>query len=293
LLYAKGCNATDDSTEGFREALEIAVRADVVIVGLGEPISMIGEGHSRAYLDLPGKQLELLQELNKTGKPIVVVLLNGRPLLLDWLEHHIPAIVEAWHLGHQSGNAIADVLFGDCNPSGKLTVSFPVTEGQIPVYYSDKPTGRPFQEDLRWCTHYIDAPNDPLYPFGYGLSYTEFDYSGIRLDQTEMNPGDTIVASVTIRNTGDYDGEEIVQMYIRDMKASVTRPVKELKGFEKIWLNAGEEQEVSFAITEDQLRFYDKEMNYISEPGEFKVFIGTSSRDVKEAVFILSDSSGG
>ena len=292
LLYAKGCDSQNESTDGFREALRVAEEADVLIVGLGEPISMVGEAHSRVYLDLPGKQLDLLTELNKTGKPIVVVLLNGRPLLLDWLEHHIPAIVEAWHLGHQSGNAIADVLFGDYNPSGKLTVSFPVTEGQIPVYYSHKTTGRPFQEDLRWCTHYIDAPNDPLYPFGFGLSYTTFDYSDIRINRSEMGPSDTLTASISIRNTGDRDGEEVVQMYIRDMNASVTRPVKELKGFKKISLRAGEEKEVSFPITVDQLKFYDQQMNYISEPGEFKIYIGKSSKEVKEAAFFLTGTQG-
>jgi beta-glucosidase len=287
ILYAKGCNTNDDSVEYFDEAMRIADQADVVVVGVGEPISMVGEGHSRTNLDLPGVQLDLLKELRKTGKPIIAILLSGRPLLLDWLEHNVEGIIQAWHLGHESGHAIADVLFGDYNPSGKLTVSFPLSVGQIPVYYSHKTTGRPFQEDLRWCSHYIDSPNTPLYPFGYGLSYSSFEYSEIYLSHSEISPSDTLTATVRIRNAGPYDGSEIVQLYIRDMKGSVTRPVKQLRGFEKIFLRSGEEQEVAFTITVEDLKFYDLNMDYVAEPGRYRVFIGKNSVDVREQLFAL------
>jgi beta-glucosidase len=287
ILYAKGCNANDDSVEYFDEAMRIAGQADVVVVGVGEPISMVGEGHSRTSLDLPGVQLDLLRELRKTGKPIIAILLSGRPLLLDWLEHNVEGIIQAWHLGHESGHAIADVLFGDYNPSGKLTVSFPLSVGQIPVYYSHKTTGRPFQEDLRWCSHYIDSPNTPLYPFGYGLSYSSFEYSEISLSHSEISPSDTLTATVRVRNAGPYDGSEIVQLYIRDMKGSVTRPVKQLRGFEKIFLRSGEEQEVAFTITVEDLKFYDLNMDYVAEPGRYRVFIGKNSVDVREQSFAL------
>ncbi len=287
ILYAKGCNTNDDSVEYFDEAMRIADQADVVVVGVGEPISMVGEGHSRTNLDLPGVQLDLLKELRKTGKPIIAILLSGRPLLLDWLEHNVEGIIQAWHLGHESGHAIADVLFGDYNPSGKLTVSFPLSVGQIPVYYSHKTTGRPFQEDLRWCSHYIDSPNTPLYPFGYGLSYSSFEYSEISLSHSEISPSDTLTATVRVRNAGPYDGSEIVQLYIRDMKGSVTRPVKQLRGFEKIFLRSGEEQEVAFTITVEDLKFYDLNMDYVAEPGRYRVFIGKNSVDVREQSFAL------
>jgi len=287
ILYARGCNTNDDSVQYFEEAIRVANQSDVVVVGIGEPITMVGEGHSRTHLDLPGVQLELLKELHKTGKPIVAVVLSGRPLLLDWLDHNMPAIIQAWHLGHQSGNAIADVLFGDYNPSGKLTISFPLSVGQIPVYYSYKTSGRPFRENLRWCSHYIDSPNAPLYPFGYGLSYSNFDYSEISLSQAEMSKNETITASVKVRNTGSYDGSEIVQLYIRDMKGSVTRPVKQLRGFKKIFLKKGEEKEVTFTISIEDLKFYDLNMHYLAEPGDFKVFIGKSSTEVKEQSFTL------
>ena len=289
ILYAKGCETTGNDKSNFDLALATARKADVVVVALGEPISMIGEGHSRTHLDLPGVQLDLLKQLNKTGKPIIAVLLNGRPLLLDWLEHNIPAIVEAWHLGHESGHAIADVLFGNYNPSGKLTVSFPLSVGQIPVYYSYKTTGRPYQKNLRWCSHYIDSPNDPLYPFGYGMSYTNYEYADITLNKQQLFPDDTLHASITIKNVGDYDGTEIVQLYIRDLVGSVTRPVKELKGFQRVFLAKGEEKVITFSLTEEDLRFYDKDMQYVAEPGDFTLFIGKNSKDTESINFVLKD----
>jgi beta-glucosidase len=288
ILYAKGCSSNDSATSGFAEALTAARSADLIVVGLGEPIEMIGEGNSRAQLDLPGAQLELVKELQKTGKPIVAVILAGRPLLLKWLDDNIPSIVYAWHLGHESGTAIADVLFGDYNPSAKLVLSFPYSVGQIPVYYNSKTTGRPYQENSRWCSRYIDSPNKPLYPFGYGLSYTTFEYSPIHLNKKELIANDSIVASVKVKNSGAYAGEEIVQMYLQDLKGSVTRPVKELKGFDKIFLAKGAEREVRFTIHTEDLKFYNAEMEFVAEPGEFKVFIGTSSDKTVEEGFVLS-----
>ncbi|MFC2137380.1 glycoside hydrolase family 3 N-terminal domain-containing protein [Bacteroidota bacterium] len=287
LLYAKGCNINDDTVQYFAEAIKIANSADIVVIGLGEPVNMVGEARSRTNLDLPGMQLELLKELQKTGKPIVAIILSGRPLMLEWLDNNIPAIVQAWHLGHESGNAIADVIFGDYNPSGKLTISFPYSVGQIPVYYNFKTTGRPYQENYRWSTHYIDNPNTALYPFGYGLSYTNFEYSDIILDNNILSKNENITATVTIKNSGPYDGTEIVQLYIQDIKGSVTRPVKELKGFQKIYLKSGEQQKVSFAISEDDLKFYNMDMDYVTENGEFNIFIGTNSRNTQVTSFIL------
>lgn len=287
ILYAKGCNANDDSTEMIANAVKTAKKADVVVVALGEPLSMIGEARSRVELDLPGKQLELLQALHKTGKPIVVLLFSGRPLILNWLDENVPSIMQVWHLGHESGNAIADVLFGDYNPSGKLTLSFPRSVGQIPIYYNNFTTGRPFKENYRWCTHYMDSPNTPLYPFGYGLSYTRFEYSEIILSDTVLKQKGSIEATVKVRNTGNYKGTEVVQFYIQDLLGTVTRPVKELKGFKLVDLKQGEEQEVKFTISVNDLKFYNNDLEFVAEPGEFKLYIGTSSENVQEARFIL------
>ncbi len=289
LLYAKGCAINDTSTAGFAEAVETAMKADLVILSIGEARDMSGEAKSRSSLQLPGVQEELVKAILATGKPVVVMINAGRPLVFNRVADQVPAILYTWWLGTEAGNAIADVLFGDRNPSAKLPMTFPRTEGQIPIYYNYYNTGRPARSDSdrNYVSAYIDLPNDPRYPFGYGLSYTGFSYSEIRLDKKQFGPGESITASVTISNTGAYDGEEIVQLYTRDMVGSVVRPVKELKGFQKIFLKKGESREVSFTITADQLRFYDDRLRYIYEPGDFKIFIGGNSRDVKEAGFVL------
>lgn len=285
LLYAKGCNANDDSTAGIAEAANLAKEADVVVVALGEPLDMIGETTSRTELTLPGKQATLLEALRKTGKPIVVLLFSGRPLVLEEMNQNIPSIVQVWHLGHESGNAIADVLFGDYNPSAKLTISFPRAVGQIPVYYNNRATGRPYEEGSRWCSRYIDNSNDPLYPFGHGLSYTTFEYSAITLNHNQLTDENTIIASVTIKNSGQVDGVELVQLYIQDLVGSVTRPRKELKDYRHIKLKANEEKEVRFRIAVDDLKFYTREMKWGAEYGQFKIDIGTSSENTQTITF--------
>ncbi len=291
ILYAKGCEITGDSKEGFGAALSAARRADVVIVAVGESGMMSGEAHSRSDISIPGVQVDLLKELHKTGKPVVVVLMNGRPLTFQWTAENMPAILETWFLGTEGGDAIADVLFGDYNPSGKLPVDFPLSVGQIPVYYNHKNTGRPYAKGDFFTSRYLDIPNTPLYPFGFGLSYTTFSYSDISLSKPEIAFGEPLVVSVKVTNTGDYDGEEVVQLYIRDLVASVTRPVKELKGFKKVMIKKGETVDVNFTLTSDDFKFYDNNMKYVAEPGDFKVFVGTSSDDVKEASFKLTDNA--
>lgn len=283
LLYAKGANINDDSTKYFAEAIAVAKQADVVIMSVGEGAWMSGEASSRGILDLPGAQQKLVEEIHKTGKPVVVLLSNGRPLTIPWIEKNIPAVVETWFLGTQAGNAIADVLFGDYNPSGKLPMTFPYSVGQVPVFYSAKNTGRPRDPNNKYSSKYLDIPNDPLYPFGYGLSYTTFEYGDISI------AGNTFTIRVT--NNGKVAGTETVQLYIRDMVGSVTRPLKELKGFQQITLNAGEFKDVSFTLKPEDLSFYRKDMTFGYEPGKFKVFIGTNSRDVKEADFELTSDA--
>ncbi len=308
ILLAKGANITDDTAFAKRispfdkpteidprtpdamiqEAIDVAGKADAVVAVVGEAAEMSGESASRTNLDLPGSQRKLIEALVKTGKPLVVVLLNGRPLTIPWLDEQAPAILEAWFAGTEAGNAIADVLFGNYNPSGKLTTSFPRNVGQIPIYYNHKNTGRPYEGgNPKFKSDYLDVDNSPLYPFGYGLSYTTFTYDTIQLSQNTLRPGQSITASILLKNTGNMAGEETVQLYIRDLAGSVTRPVKELKGFQKINLNAGEMKKVEFTITENDLKFYNSELRYMAEPGEFKLFIGTNSRDVKEAGFRL------
>ncbi len=308
ILFAKGANITDDTAFAKRispfdkpteidartpdamiqEAIDVAEKADVIVVVVGEAAEMSGESSSRTSLDIPGSQRRLVEALVKTGKPLVVVLMNGRPLTIPWLDEQAPAILEAWFAGTEAGNAIADVLFGNYNPSGKLTTSFPRNVGQIPIYYNHKNTGRPYEGgNPKFKSNYLDVDNSPLYPFGYGLSYTTFTYDTIQLNQRTIRPGQSITASIMIKNTGSMAGEETVQLYIRDLAGSVTRPVKELKGFQKISLNAGEMKKVQFTITENDLKFYNSELKYVSEPGEFTLFIGTNSRDVKETEFTL------
>jgi beta-glucosidase len=272
-------NLTDKC--GMKAAKRVAKKADVVVMVLGEYGFQSGEGRSRTKLDLPGFQQELLEEVYAVNKNIILVLMNGRPLVLKWADEHLPAIVEAWHLGTESGNAIAEVLYGDYNPSGKLPMSFPRSVGQMPLYYNHKNTGRPGAKgadagSVFW-SHYGDEKNSPLYACGYGLSYTKFEYSTVKLSPSKMKKNSSITASVKIKNIGKVKGKEIVQLYLQDPYASTTRPIKELKGFKTIELNAGEAKTVSFKIDEDLLKFYNAHQKWIAEPGIFNVFIGTNS----------------
>lgn len=289
-VYAEGCGVVTNDLSGFAEAVAVAEQSDVVVMVLGETAWMSGEAASRTSINLPGVQTELLKAVEQTGKPVVLVLLNGRPLALEEEDALADAILEAWHPGTEGGKAVAGALFGEINPSGKLPVTFPRSLGQVPIHYNMKNTGRPLNpaaEKIKFQSRYLDSPNDPLYPFGFGLSYTEFQYSEITLDKTELNPGEALTASVTISNVGNVDGGEVVQLYIRDLVGSVTRPVKELKGFQKIFLKQGESQTVEFSIGEKELTFLRRDMTWGVEPGEFKVFVGTNSRDVQAASFTL------
>ncbi len=290
INFAEGCSVKGTDKSEFPKAIDAVQKSDIAIVVIGESRDMSGEAQSRATLDLPGVQEDLVKELHKTGKPIVVVLMNGRPLTINWINENIPAIIETWFLGIQAGNAIADVLFGDYNPSGKLTVTFPKHVGQVPYHYNHKNTGRPYRPDNpRYTSFYNDFPNEPLYPFGYGLSYTTFEYSNLTIDKKQINKNESLKISVNVKNTGNYEGSEIVQLYIRDLVGSVTRPVKELKDFKKIYLKPGEMKKVEFTITPDKLKFYDINMNYVIEPGEFKVFVGRNSVELFEESFSVID----
>ena len=289
ILYAKGCEINDSSQAGFAEAIEAAKQADVIIMSVGEASDWSGEAKSRSNLHLPGMQEELIKAIYATGKPVVVMINAGRPLIFNWTADNVPAILYTWWLGTKAGDAIADVLFGDYNPSAKLPISFPRTEGQIPIYYDHYKTGRPATSDSdRFYRRLILIfPSIQNIPFGYGLSYTNFSYSDITLSDSIMHANKPITAKITVTNTGNYDGEETVQLYIQDLVGSVVRPVKELKGFQKIFLKKGESKQVSFIIDVDMLRFYNDELKYIYEPGDFKIYIGTNSQDVKEAGFTL------
>lgn len=279
-------NTTDKS--GFEAAKKIASTADVVVMVLGEHGFQSGEARSRTSLDLPGVQQELLEEIYKVNPNIVLVLNNGRPLALPWAAEKIPAIVEAWQLGTQTGNAVAQVLYGDYNPSGKLPMSFPRNVGQCPIYYNFYNTGRPTNSEgnVFW-SHYTDVEKTPLFPFGFGLSYTTFEYKNLKLDKATYVKGEKVNVSVELTNTGNFDGKEVVQLYIRDVTASLSRPVKELKGFELVELKKGETKTIRFTLTENELGFYDNDGNYLVEPGTFKVFVGTNSDEVKETEFVL------
>lgn len=283
LLYAKGCNANDNDKSLFAEALETAEKADVVIMTLGEGHAMSGEAKSRSNIHFSGVQEDLLKEIAKTGKPIILMINAGRPLVFDWASENIPTIVYTWWLGTEAGNSIADVLFGKINPGGKLPMTFPRNEGQIPIYYNHYNTGRPAKNntDRNYVSAYIDLDNDPAYPFGFGLSYTTFQYSDVNVSATQLKGNQTFTASVTLTNSGNYDGEEVVQLYIRDLVGKVVRPVKELKGFQKIFLKKGESKTVSFNITPEDLKFYDDELNFDWESGEFDIMIGTNSAQVQ------------
>lgn len=311
ILYAKGSNLIGDAAYEERatmfgrslnrdnrtdqqlldEALKIASQADVIVAALGESSEMSGESSSRTNLNLPDVQHTLLEALLKTGKPVVLVLFTGRPLILNWEQEHVPAILNVWFGGSEAGPAIGDVLFGAVNPGGKLTMTFPKSVGQIPLYYAHKNTGRPLKEGKwfeKFRSNYLDVDNDPLYPFGYGLSYTTFSYSDIDLSHSSMDMNGSLTAAVEVTNTGTWPGSEVVQLYIRDVVGSSTRPVKELKGFQKIFLEPGEMKIVRFKIAPEMLRYYNYDLQLVAEPGDFEVMIGTNSRDVKTAKFTLN-----
>jgi beta-glucosidase len=305
IIYARGSNFTDDSLLNARawfygmkqprdkrpaqemidEAVNAAKQADVVVAVVGESANMTGESSSRSDISIPETQQELLRALAKTGKPIVIVLFNGRPLTLTWEDKNANAILDVWAPGTEAGNAIADVLFGNYNPAGKITATFPRSVGQIPIYYAHKNTGRPYdpKAQAKFKSDYIDISNDPLYPFGYGLSYTTFSYSDVKLSKTNLKGNETLTATVTVTNTGKLAGEEVVQLYVSDPVASISRSVKELKNFKKINLQPGEQKEVSFNITTNDLKFYNTRLNYDWEPGEFIIQIGTNSSDTHSA----------
>jgi beta-glucosidase len=310
IHYAKGSNLSEDESfeqratmfgktlhrdsrttqELLQEALRAAAKADVIVAALGEAAEMSGESSSRTNLEIPDTQKELLKALLKTGKPVVLVLFNGRPLSITWENANVPAIVNAWFGGTEAGNAVADVLFGDVNPSGKLTATFPQNVGQVPLYYAHKTTGRPLAEGKwfeKFKSNYLDVSNEPLYAFGYGLSYTTFSYGEVKLSSNSITQNDSLKISCTITNTGAREGEEIVQLYVQDVVGSVTRPVRELKGFEKIKLKAGESKEVTFTIGKQELSFYNQQLKFAAEPGAFKVFVGGDSNTKNGASFEL------
>ena len=283
--YAKGCDITTDSTAGFQEAVALAKDSDVALVFVGESHEMVGEAASRSSLDLPGRQMELVKAIQATGKPTVVVLVNGRPLTIGWIVENVPSILEAWMGGSQSGNAIADILFGDVNPGGKLPVTFPRTVGQVPIYYNHMNTGRPPETQNRYTSKYFDGPWTPLFPFGYGLSYTTFKLSNLQVSAPRIRASEKVTVSVDVENAGQRAGDEVVQLYVRDVLATMTRPVKELKGFQRVTLQPGEKRRLEFTLTADHLGFWNREMRYVVEPGEFRVMAGSNSQDVIEAKF--------
>jgi beta-glucosidase len=284
VLYAQGAAIEDTSTAGFADAVAAARRAKVAILVLGERHDMSGEAASRASLGLPGVQQQLLEAVSATGTPVVLVLMNGRPLILEWAAEHVPAIVETWYLGVEAGNATAEVLFGDVNPSGRLTATFPRAVGQIPLYYNHRNTGRPPAGD-KFTSKYLDVPVTPRYPFGYGLSYTTFAYRDLKLSAARVGPNDTLKVTVTVANTGTREGTEVVQLYVRDEVGSVARPVRELKGFRRITLKPGEARPVELRLAARDLAFYGLDMKRAVEPGTFRVFVGPNSAEGLEAVF--------
>jgi beta-glucosidase len=279
VTYTRGAPIDTADTSGFAEAVRIARAADAVVMVLGEQHDMSAEARNRASLDLPGVQQQLLEAVHATGRPLVVVLMNGRPLSIPWLAENASAVVEAWYLGVQMGPAVADVLFGDYNPGGKLPASFPRTVGQVPIYYNHKNTGRPPSESERYTSKYIDVPWTPLYPFGHGLSYTTFGYANLRLSATRIEATDSLTVRVDVTNTGGRAGDEVVQLYVRDDVASVTRPVRELRGFQRVTLQPGDTRTVTFTLYPTDLAFHDRQMRRVVEPGSFTVWVGTSSAD--------------
>ena len=285
VSYAKGCETQGDSTAGFAEAVAAARDSDVALVFVGETSEVVGEAASKSSLDLTGRQMDLVKAVHATGKPTVVVLMNGRPLTIGWIAENVPAILEAWMGGTESGNAIADVLFGDVNPGGKLPVTWPRTLGQVPLYYNHMNTGRPPEANNRYTSKYLDVPWTPQFPFGYGLSYTQFKITNLQPSAPRIPLGGKLIVSVDVENVGKRAGDEVVQLYIRDIAASMTRPVKELKGFQRVTLQVGEKKHLEFLLTPEQLGFWNREMRFVVEPGEFKVMVGTNSEDVIETKF--------
>ena len=285
INYAKACEINCDKADGFAEALRAARESDVTIVAVGESADMSGEAASRSSLDLPGRQLDLVKAVQATGKPTIVVLMNGRPLTINWIAENAPAVLETWFAGTQAGNAIADVLFGDVNPGGKLPVTFPRSVGQIPLYYNHKNTGRPPDANNKYTSKYLDVDWRPLFPFGYGLSYTQFKITNLQLSAQRIPLNGKLTVSVDVENTGKRAGDEVVQLYIHDTAASVTRPVKELKGFQRVTLQPGEKKRVEFVLTAEQLGFWNRRMRFTVEPGDFKVMVGANSEDLIEATF--------
>ena len=277
IRFEKGCELVCDSDKDFGKAVEASKESDFTIVVVGETRDMSGEAASRSSLDLPGRQLDLVKAIHQTGKPYAVVLKNGRPLTINWLAENSPAILETWHSGTMGGAAVADVIFGDTNPSGKLPVTFPRNVGQIPLYYNYKSTGRPLEPENRYTSKYLDVSNTPLFPFGFGLSYTEFRMTDLQIDKPQIKPTGSVVVSVAVENSGRRPGEEVVQLYVQDVAASVTRPVKELRGFQRLSLKPGERRRASFVLKPENLGFLDRQMKFIVEPGEFRVFVGNSS----------------
>jgi beta-glucosidase len=283
--YAKGCDVKDESNAGFAEAVALARKSDVAIVFVGESADMVGEAASRSSLDLPGRQMDLVKAIHETGKPTIVVLVNGRPPTIGWIVEKVPALLESWMGGTQAGNAIADILFGDVNPGGKLPVTFPRTVGQVPIYYNHKNTGRPPEANNRYTSKYLDVPWTPQFPFGYGLSYTQFKITNLQLSSQSIRADGKLTVSVEVANVGKRTGDEVVQLYIRDVAASMTRPVKELKGFQRVTLQPGEKRRVEFVLARDQLGFWNRDMRFVVEPGDFKVMVGSNSEDVIETTF--------
>ncbi|QJD94934.1 glycosyl hydrolase [Mucilaginibacter robiniae] len=283
LVYAQGCDVTDTSKANFAEAIKAAQSADVVVMAVGERANMSGESKSRANIHLPGVQEDLIKAIQATGKPVIVLVMAGRPLVFNWTADHVPAIVYTWWLGSEGGNAIADVLYGKYNPSGKLPMTFPQTEGQIPVYYNYLNTGRPAQDNAvsNYSSGYIDLTKKPKYAFGYGLSYTTFEYSNLKLSQDSLHNSDQLKVSFTLKNTGKYAGEEVAQLYLRDVVAQPVRPVKELKDFQKVMLQPNESKTITFVINKDKLSFYNDNLDWVSQPGMFDLFIGSASDDVR------------
>jgi beta-glucosidase len=285
VLYARGADVATEDTSGFAEAVRMARRADAVILVLGEDRDMSAEARNRSSLDLPGVQQQLAQRIAATRKPLAVVLMNGRPLSISWLDANVPAIMETWYLGVQMGPAVADVLFGDYNPGGKLPITVPRSVGQVPIYYNYKNTGRPSDEKEKYTSKYLDLPSTPLYPFGHGLSYTTFRYSNLRLSAPRIRISDSLTVRIDVTNVGNRAGDEVVQLYIRDHVGSLTRPVKELRGFRRISLRPGERRTIAFVLRRDDFAFTGASLRRVVEPGRFTVFVGTSSADVQEASF--------
>lgn len=283
INYEVGCDSKCEDTSGFQKAVNTAKNSNFTILVIGEDGKMSAEARSKTNIDLPGKQLDLVKAIHATGKPYTVVLMNGRPLTINWVAENSPAILETWFGGTEGGNAVADVLFGDVNPAGKLPVTFPRNLGQIPIYYNYLPTGRPkLDEKEEYVSKYIDSPNTPLYPFGFGLSYTTFNVSNLKLNSTKFKQNETVNVSVDVQNTGKRDGAEVVQVYIRDMVASMSRPVKELKGFQKVFLKAGEKRTIQIPVKIQDLGFYNVNMRYVVEDGQFKLMVATDSENVRD-----------